>query len=435
MHTPLLWLFLATLLLLTLVAEMSWRAHFRLVVPARGAHHDTLPFAALLFMLSSHPRRKLRPLAGMVRGLAELASVHAAGHVVRTEQALLGTGEHGAPITDDPRETVLLFYEDVERDRWVRGDRHVRRSARRVYHALTQGQTVSGFEVAFRMLCIALQRAGCRVVVNNRRLARRNPTHPVGICGYSHILDHWSLPNPAVIGPGLYNHPGEAPNLMDDGRIRAYLLPCEWVRDLFLPVYGPRCGIWYAGIDLDRWPDTSSAPKDIDLLVYEKLLWDRDLALRDAVAPVLAEIDRRGMHYVVVRRGAYGPEEYRALLARSRAMLFLCQHETQGLAYLEALASNVPVLAWDPGVWLDPIRLRYDDRTVPATSVPYFSPECGERFRGAAEFPEVLDRFFARLPQYTPRAYVAEQCSLERSAEMYLTAYRAARTTTTSPHA
>jgi hypothetical protein len=40
---------------------------------------------------------------------------------------------------------------------------------------------------------------------------------------------------------------------------------------------------------------------------------------------------------------------YRRLLQRSRALVFLCEHETQAIAYQEALASNVPVLAWDNG--------------------------------------------------------------------------------------
>jgi hypothetical protein len=47
-------------------------------------------------------------------------------------------------------------------------------------------------------------------------------------------------------------------------------------------------------------------------------------------------------------------------------MLFLCEHETRGLAYQEALASNVPILAWDTGFWLDPRRPLYDPNPVPA---------------------------------------------------------------------
>ena len=36
-------------------------------------------------------------------------------------------------------------------------------------------------------------------------------------------------------------------------------------------------------------------------------------------------------------------------------MIFLCEHETQGIAYQQALSRNVPILAWDRGGdWQDP---------------------------------------------------------------------------------
>ena len=107
-------------------------------------------------------------------------------------------------------------------------------------------------------------------------------------------------------------------------------------------------------------------------------------------------------------------------------MIYLCEHETQGCAYQEALASNVPVLAWDPGFWRDPLAEKFEDGPVPATSVPYFSEECGDRFRGVEAFDEVFDRFWARLSSYEPRRYVARELTLEKSADLYMGYYRAA---------
>jgi hypothetical protein len=108
-------------------------------------------------------------------------------------------------------------------------------------------------------------------------------------------------------------------------------------------------------------------------------------------------------------------------------MIYLCEHETQGFAYQEALASNVPVLAWDPGVWMDPLASVHETEPVEATSVPYFSAECGERFRSFEDFSETLDLFWRRLPDYEPRAYVGRELSLRGSAEIYMSYYNAAR--------
>jgi len=353
------------------------------------------------------------------------AAVSAEGAALGRRQLdrLAGRGLYARPLDLERDKTVLLFFADVERDTFVKNDRHLRRLLRRYYHAFKQGQRVSGFGVAFMLLKRALESQGYRVVVNDRALARRMPHYPVGIAGYPQILEGWDLPNPAVLGPGLLDHPNLAPRLMDDPRFKSYIVPSEWMRAVFEKSYPGRCVLWYAGIDAGAWPDLSAGPKDVDVLVYEKVLWDRAQKEPEVVRPILDELRRRGLRIEVLRYGRYLLEDYRALLRRSRSMLFLCEHETQGLAYQEAMASNVPVLAWDQGYWLDPQRLRYETEPVPASSVPYFGPECGETFRGVQDFPAVLDRFLSRLPSYTPRQFVANHLSLESSARRYWEAY------------
>ena len=375
----------------------------------------------------TRPRsRRVRAPAAAARELSRMLATHVVGGASRAAQRATRRGAHGAPITTGPDRTVLLFYEDVEADQLLPNDRYVRRAARRAYHAVTAGQSVSGFEIAFQMLRTALEQAGCRVVVNNAALARRHPAHPIGICGYPHVLDGWSLPNPAVLGPGLFDHPLQAPALMHDPRFRSYLVPCAWYRDVFAPHYGDRCRVWFGGIDTNAWPDLAATRKDIDFLVYDKIRWNRDVLGPSLMQPVLSTLEQRGQRVHVLRRGAYDVAEYRALLGRARAVLFVCEHETQGLAYQEAMACNVPILAWDPGEWLDPQRASWTPDPVRASSVPYFDSMCGERFANATEFPVVLDRFLERRAGYTPRAYVQRRLSLAESARVYLDAYTAA---------
>jgi N-acetylglucosaminyldiphosphoundecaprenol N-acetyl-beta-D-mannosaminyltransferase len=321
---------------------------------------------------------------------------------------------------DPTRDRVaLLFFGDVERDTWIRGDRAARRLARQVRHALTHRHRISGFSVAFQALCRALSRAGFRVVVDDYELARANPRFPIGIAGYPHILDDWALPNPAVLGPGLFDHPAQALHLLKDPRIRAYLTPEGWMTALFGGTLGELCMPWHAGIDLEAWPSFRAAQKDIDVLVYAKFLWDRESGRRILLAPLLAELAARGQRVHVIRYGDYEPGEYRVLLRRSRAMVYLCEHETQGIACAEAMACDVPILAWDQGEWLDPVRLRYGDSHVPASSVPYFDPTCGERFQSTADLGPALERFLRALPDYAPRTFVARRLSLDASARLY----------------
>jgi glycosyltransferase involved in cell wall biosynthesis len=198
------------------------------------------------------------------------------------------------------------------------------------------------------------------------------------------------------------------------------------MEDLFKPVYGPACKRWYAGIDTDKWPDTRREEKRFDALIYDKIRWNRDQYTRELTVPILDLLKARGLSHCLIRYGQYQHDAYRRYLRQSRAMIFLCEHETQGLAYQEALASNLPVLAWDNGYWLDPRRPALDPNPVPTTSVPYFSPECGERFRCAPDLADVFDRFWNQLPVYEPRKYVQRELSLEGSAGLYLQHYRRA---------
>ena len=103
-------------------------------------------------------------------------------------------------------------------------------------------------------------------------------------------------------------------------------------------------------------------------------------------------------------------------------MLFFCEHESQGIAYSEALSMDVPILAWNQRRWLDPNRHAYGLSDWPATSVPYWDERCGEQFVSLSEFPEVLDRFVERNARgkYRPREFILENLTLEKGARAYL---------------
>jgi hypothetical protein len=326
----------------------------------------------------------------------------------------------GKGLTD---KDILMFYKEVEADKFVPGDRYLKRVLRPIWEMFHHRQKKTGFRVSFDLMAEALTRAGYRVHVNAYGLARANPTHPVGVVGFPIILEDWRLPNPALLGPSLYDHPGLKPDLFDDPRFKTYLTLADWVDALYRAQYGDRCTQWFAGIDLERWPDLSGRPKDIDFLIYDKVRWHHDALDKSLLAPIRAELARRGHRTHEVRYKFHDHALFKDLLARSRAMVFVCEHETQGLAYQEAMASGVPILAWDAGVWADPLWRRFQDAAPPASSVPFFSPACGDRFVDAAAFPAALDRFEAAWPTYDPRAYVRDNLSQARSAQIYADAY------------
>jgi hypothetical protein len=321
------------------------------------------------------------------------------------------------------KNTILLFYKKRQRDRFFRGDKVIRRVLRPVYVKLHKRQKLSGFDVSFRLMAEALRRAGFDVRVNDYATARRHPHHPVGLVGDTSVLEGWNLPNPAVLGPSLYDHPGLAPDLMKDPRFKTYLVLADWMRDMFAPVYGEACASWFAGIDTSAWEDSRGAAKDIDVLIYNKIRWDKYVLVPKFLQPIRTKIAARQLRSVEIVYQQHDHDTYRNLLKRSRLMLFICEHETQGLAYQEALAANVPVLAWEFGMWADPLWKIFSDKPIPASSVPFFSPACGEKFRTLADFDEALDRCLTRENLYEPRHYIEANLSQARSAEIYAREY------------
>ena len=57
---------------------------------------------------------------------------------------------------------------------------------------------------------------------------------------------------------------------------------------------------------------------------------------------------------------------------------------------------------------------------VPASSVPYWSDDCGERFYDVQDMEETFDRFCAKIREYTPRKLIESELSYKVSIEKLL---------------
>jgi hypothetical protein len=319
---------------------------------------------------------------------------------------------------------VLLFYDGFEKQaasgRAGRLRSEVRGRLRAAWRRARGKQVNTGFYTAFLGLVAALRRIGCDVRINDFARARAIPAYPIGIAGYPTVLAKVaSLPNPMLFGPGSPGSPDAAALVCASSTVHHIIQPCDWYADLYRQACGGTIVRWPVGIDVAAIPDASGNAKAIDVVVYDKIRWHRDTvvpAVRDAL---IRHLDARGLSYVVLRYGSHTRDEYFAALRQARAMAFLCEHETQGLACQEAMAMNVPVFAWDEGEIVDPAERAMAPPGLRASSVPYFDASCGVRFV-AAELPASFDRFWARRASFHPRDYIAAELGLEKSARDYL---------------
>lgn len=285
---------------------------------------------------------------------------------------------------------------------WEPYPSHLHRWARYAYRTVRRTQPWTGFYTAFRSLARCLREYGCVVRVNDFGLAMKHPAYPIGVAGFPTVLDKVDLPNPRIFGPGDFGYPDSAAAVANDPRNRILTLPSDWITEYYRPYCGEKVVSWPVGIDVAAWPDLSACPKTQDVLVYDKIRWNVRAEQSRVLEPILQRLRHQNLSYHVLRYGEHPLIEYRQKLKLSRSMVFLCEHETQGLACQEAMASNVPVLAWDEGVLVDPLQRRFAQPNLVVSSVPYLDDRCGERFK-FVDFESQFDLFWQRLPGYRPR--------------------------------
>ena len=315
---------------------------------------------------------------------------------------------------------ICLYYKsEPEHDRWLLGDRHVRPWIRRLIRGKPRP---GGVDKVFINLCKGLDRLKIPYLVN-LPFKDLQEEDLVGVLGRGrYCLEGYEQANPIVAGIGLMTHPSQWSDLCKQYPVARYLQHSPWANEIYKPYFGDRCQIWAVGIDTYKWQPTPKSAKSVDFLIYNKIRWEKETTTIEMLAPIYQELDKQGLSYQELRYGFYQPGEYQEALSQCRAMIFLCEHESQGIAYQECLASNVPILAWDNGKCLDPNRFTWGQADIPATSVPYWDDRCGIKFQNIKEFDDKLTAFLDLLNsnKFAPRDYILENLTLEKCAQNYL---------------
>ena len=318
------------------------------------------------------------------------------------------------------RRPLNLFYEEPAPDRWMRFDRYPRRLIRRIVRG--RDQPLGPMRV-FLNLIAGLDRLGAAYRVNDYRYIRANPGELACVIGKPQVLSKIPCETPILFGTSIYSHPNDDPDLPKRRPIRQVLLPSPWVRDMFSEVWPDCLTVWPAGIDTERWTPVPTAARDIDVLIYDRIFWHREEYVRSLIAPLKAELHRRGLNVEVLRYGSYREEQLFALSRRVRSMVYLSRHETQGLAAQQMMASGVPLFVWDEGgLWQDPEYAPHQVRFGPVSSMPYWDERCGMKFATIAQFGSAFDDFWLGVETglYAPRQMIVEHFTLEQRARAYL---------------
>jgi hypothetical protein len=211
-----------------------------------------------------------------------------------------------------------------------------------------------------------------------------------------------------IIGPQIWffdEHVNELKQHPD--RYKSIIVPSEWVKTLAIEKFGfDKVDVWPVGIPIPK------EEKNIrfDCLIYYKRRSAEDLS------KVINFISSKGLTYNILSYGDYPEEDLHKLSNQAKFCFLLNGTESQGIAVNEIMSYNTPIIAWDLEYWND----QGEDYKVHASSVPYWSDICGEKFYDEDQMEETFERFYSNIDIYNPKKYVEENLSYKASVNKLL---------------
>lgn len=226
-----------------------------------------------------------------------------------------------------------------------------------------------------------------------------------------------------IVGPNLYVMPRDMPKKLDLSRA-IYLHPSEWAVQIWQAQGFNLCPLkpWPVGIDTELFGPVPYGDRD-QVLIYHKHRDPGELAQTKCV------VEKMGLQYENVIYGSYRQDDFLEQLGVSKYVIWHGCHESQGIALLEALARNIPILLWDV-VSLGQFRsssrsyrfLDYEKQFA-ATAAPYFDSTCGIRILSIGELEAAIHRMEMEWHTFQSRSFVVHNLSLEKQAGALLDFY------------
>ena len=218
-----------------------------------------------------------------------------------------------------------------------------------------------------------------------------------------------------VIGPQIWMFDEHVSVLKENpDYYKSIIAPSQWVKDLYVNKFEyleEKISVWPVGLSL---PEVKRDYK-WDCIVYYKRRSDEEFN------KVKSFLDDKGLTYKSLSYGSYSEDDIEKLSPSAKFCFLLNGSESQGIAVQEIMATGTPLLVWDITTWED----QGPEWSVPATAVPYWSDECGERFFKYEDLDKTFEKFYSRIDEYDPRKYVVENLSYKASVDKLLEIFNA----------
>jgi len=264
---------------------------------------------------------------------------------------------------------------------------------------------MSGPKKVIQNLFRSLEDTGVSFATNQEKYENNLFLHwdPYQIDNYATLKNRDKL----LVGPQVWPFAPEFQQLTEYGKI---ITPSQWVADLYTKFFDVRGTL--------NWPVAIYAPEISNEIAKDCLVYYKNRSV-DHLQIILDFLNTRAITYTGLEYGNYSQEEFIESLASVRFCVIIDNTESQGIATQEMMAANKPLFVLDQSVW-DHMGQEY---AVPATSVPYWSNECGEKITRLEEIEDVFDRFYSNLDNYTPKDFVDRELSPQKTVQILLDHY------------
>jgi len=206
-------------------------------------------------------------------------------------------------------------------------------------------------------------------------------------------------------GPNIVVFSSDENSLLASAEIDAVVTPCNLVNELYLednPSLKDKIFSWPAGVDCKYWTPGMLEDKN-RILIFEK----QTPGPVGPVEPYAEYLRLLGWPVEVIKYGEFSHAIYRQKLQQSCLMLGFVTAESQGIAWAEAWAADVPTLIWKntSNVW--------GGRRYSCSTAPYLNQKTGLFFDDLDDFKVQFAYWESHRDQFAPRAWTLENMSDE----------------------
>jgi len=212
-----------------------------------------------------------------------------------------------------------------------------------------------------------------------------------------------------LAGPNIVVFSSDFNNLIASEEIDCIITPAPIINELYQldnPSLLGRIKSWPAGVDTNYWvPGALKNNKQI--LIYEK----QAKGPVGPVEPYVHLLEKMNYKVKVIKYGSYSLSEYLLELQKSVLMVGFVTDESQGIAWAEAWASDVPTFIWQNEFHM------YDGRKYSCSTAPYLTKESGIFFSNFEDFKLKFLKWENREFDFKPRKWCLENMSDEVCAD------------------